>query len=353
MPYKEMQINRQGIFVMFSIFVILFSSQLVLSQKVESVYMSEFDSGITIYTITNRPYEKSGEDVRFLNDVSSDTVLTFLKISFYQPDSLHITIMKQEDFIRETSLLQDDWLLFVHGDSKTFEQAVMRGFDIQHLYNVHVLVFSWPSKDPEFNGIKNFKNSKQNVVRSLDHFTTLLHFVNKFKKSNPSFSESAKLSMFIHSLGNAYLENLVKQHPPINIKDTLFNNLIINAAAVNQEDHKLWVEQLNFQTHIYIINNKQDFNLKGVRIFTKDGKQLGEVIDQPVADNANYVQFTEAVGFRTPTGTTHTYFIGEVADESLNIRNFYKEIFHGQQPNLMNDSNFVKRDDGVGFDINF
>lgn len=261
--------------------------------------------------------------------------------------------MKQEDFIKETSLMQEDWLLFVHGDSKTFEQAVMRGFDIQYLYNIHVLVFLWPSKDPNYNGIKNFKNSKQNVVRSLDHFTTLLSYVLQFKNSNPSFSQNSKLSMFIHSLGNAYLESLVKQYPAFDRYDTLFDNIIINAAAVNQKAHQKWVEQLNFQKHIYITNNKQDFNLKGVRIFTKDGKQLGEVIDQPVAENANYVHFSKAVGFRIPTGTTHTYFIGEVADESDNIRNFYKEIFHGQQPNLLNDSKFVKREDGIGFNINF
>lgn len=81
MSCKEKQITIQGNFVKFSIIIILlFISQLVLSQKVESVYMSEFDSGITIYTITNRTYEQSGEDIQFFNDVSSDTVLTFLKI---------------------------------------------------------------------------------------------------------------------------------------------------------------------------------------------------------------------------------------------------------------------------------
>ena len=82
--------------------------------------------------------------------------------------------MKKEDFLRETSLIDNDWLLFVHGDSKTFEQAVMRGYDIQHLHNINVIVYSWPTKDPEYNGIKNFKNSKQNVILSMDHFETLL-----------------------------------------------------------------------------------------------------------------------------------------------------------------------------------
>lgn len=354
-----MQTSRFCTFFQFrKLFIVIFVLQLcsfqqLKAQKIESVYMSEFESGVTIYTITNRPYEEPLKNIQFLNEVSSDSVLLFMKISFYQPDSLHITVMKKEDFLRETSLIDDDWLLFVHGDSKTFEQAVMRGYDIQHLHNINVIVYSWPTKDPEYNGIKNFKNSKQNVILSMDHFETLLKYIAQFRTSNPSFSDNAKLSLFIHSLGNAYLENMVKQKRASKHHEVLFDNLIINAAAVNQEGHKDWVEQLNFQNNIYITNNRQDFNLKGVRIFTKDGKQLGEVIEAPAAINADYIQFTEAVGFRTPTGTTHTYFIGEVANESNNIKQFYKELFHGEKIDLSDINRFIKREDGIGYDIIF
>ena len=146
---------------------------------------------------------------------------------------------------------------------------------------------------------------------------------------------------------------MVKQKRALKHQEVLFDNLIINAAAVNQEGHKDWVEQLNFQNNIYITNNRQDFNLKGVRIFTKDGKQLGEVIEAPAAKNADYIQFTEAVGFRTPTGTTHTYFIGEVANESNNIKQFYKELFHGEKIDLSDTNRFIKREDGIGYDIIF
>jgi hypothetical protein len=125
----------------------------------------------------------------------------------------------------------------------------------------------------------------------------------------------------------------------------------MNAAAVNQDFHNKWVEKLNFQQHIYITSNKQDFNLKGVRIFTKDGKQLGEKVKHPLAQNAVYINFTKAVGFRFPTGTTHTYFIGKVPEKSLNIRNFFSTILHGNSIDLNNTHHFEKRKDNLGYNI--
>jgi esterase/lipase superfamily enzyme len=338
-----------------SIFLIIafLCEPILFAQKIESVYINEFESGKTIYTITNRTYTFDETKYQFLNEVTQDSALTYLKITFYQPDSLNIRIIAPETFLHEITEKKEDWLLFIHGDSKTFEQAVMRGYDIQHLHKINVIVYSWPTKDPNYNGIKNFKNSKMNVLKSLDHFERLLTFIEEFRQSNAAFSNDKKLSLFIHSLGNSYLENLVKENRNNAYQDFIFENVVLNAAAVNQEGHDKWVEGLSFQENIYITSNRRDFNLKGVRIFTKDGKQLGEKVLAPIAQNADYIQFTEAVGFRTPTGTTHTYFIGEVADESHTIKQFYTELFHGNKIDLNDKKRFIKRQDGVGYDIIF
>lgn len=338
---------------LYFIATLLLNQQILIAQKIESVYLEDFESGKTIYTITNRTHTLDETTYHFLNEVTQDSALTYLKITFYQPDSLHIKKIAPETFLHEIAEKKEDWLLFIHGDSKTFEQAVMRGYDIQHLHKINVIVFSWPTKDPNYNGIKNFKNSKQNVLKSLNHFVSLLSFIQEFRQSNSAFSNDKKLSLFIHSLGNLYIESLVKQNRDIAYQDLIFDNVVLNAAAVNQEQHSNWIEKLSFQENIYITSNRRDFNLKGVRIFTKDGKQLGEKVKTPIAQNANYIQFTEAVGFRTPTGTTHTYFIGEVADESHIIKQFYKELFHGNKINLSDTNRFIKRQDGVGYDIIF
>jgi hypothetical protein len=191
------------------------------------------------------------------------------------------------------------------------------------------------------------------VVSYLDNFHSLVYAMHSFGKQIDALPSAPALSMFIHSLGNAYPEKLVNNKLQAYRLDHVFDNVVLNAAAVNQEGHKMWVEQLDFQQRLYITCNKQDFNLKGVRIFTKDGKQLGEKVKEPLATNASYVHFSKAVGFRFPTGTTHTYFIGEVADESVIIRSFFTALMHGEPIDLSQTDKFVPRDDGLGYNIIF
>jgi esterase/lipase superfamily enzyme len=329
------------------------AAKFCFSQSGESVYGDRLSVGTSLYVITNRVVDSSQINPSFLNHVKSDPSLTFLQVIYHGNDSLEIAPMDSTRFISGILGKYSDWLLFVHGDSKTFRQSVMSGFDIQELYDVNVIVFSWSSKDPEINGIKNYKNSRQNVIRSNGHFTSVICLMRSFRQLNPVFQSGARLSMFAHSLGNYYLENLVKQMKSSCGPPVVFDNLVLNAAAVNQEQHNEWVEKLNFQRRIYITSNVSDFNLKGARIFTKDGKQLGEKIEHPLAVNAVYVNFTNAVGFRFPTGTTHTYFIGEVPKRSTNIRLFYQGILHGLEADLQDARMFKTRSDGLGHDIIF
>ncbi len=330
--------------------LLLLCGMLGHAQKVESIYSDSLPSGSKTLVISNRAYSMQNGAISFSNQVKEGSDLLYLEVKFID-DSLLSKTCERNVLFEQVYQNQKDWLLFIHGDSKTFEQAVMRAFDIQYRHGINVLVFSWPSKDPELGGVKNFKNSRQNLIKSLGHFRELLCQVRDFKKEYPDFSKNRKLSLFIHSLGNAYLENMIDQGLVPENTGQLFDNLIINAAAVNQDGHPAWVEQLDIQKRIYIICNKQDFNLKGVRIFTSDGKQLGEKVKQPLADNATYIQFTRAVGFRFPTGTTHTYFIGKMADKSINIRRFYTELFHGMPADTNNPLLFSRNKKGIGFDI--
>ena len=345
-------LNSLILFQIFSIFLAT-ASLTVFSQSGESAYGDQLEPGTSIYVITNREADPSRGNPFFINQVKNDPSLTFLHVTYQGNDSLEIAPMDSTGFLSGIMSKNSDWLLFVHGDSKTFRQAVMRGFDIQYLHNVNVIVFSWPSKDPDISGIKNFKNSRQKVIKSSGHFTSVICLMRSFRQLNPAFQSGARLSMFIHSLGNYYLEHIVERTKGVCGPPAVFDNLVVNAAAVNQDNHKDWLEQLSFQERIWVIANVSDVNLKGVRIFTKDGKQLGEKIKSPVAANATYIHFTKAVGLRFPTGTTHTYFIGKVANESENIRLFYREIMHGGSPDTQNMNMFEPHRKGLGYEIIF
>ncbi|WP_027421290.1 alpha/beta hydrolase [Crocinitomix catalasitica] len=346
-------ISSNQIFSIQAILVLLFCIHSFHAQSNTSDSFNDLRSGDTLYVVTNRTVDSTREDLYFSNQVNENASLVYLSVTLNESEETVSHALTYDDFMTQVCLKTSDWLLFVHGDSKTYEQSVKRGFKIQKTHNINVIVFSWPSKVKDLTGLKNLNNSKRNVLKSMHHFNELLSFMDVFKKSNKAFEEQAKLSMLLHSLGNLYLENIVNDATEEIEHEIIFENIIINSAAVNQKKHKAWVEKIALQKRIYITNNKSDFNLKGLHIFSRSGNQLGEKAKLPIAKNANYVQFSKAVGFRFPTGTTHTYFIGNIPNESENIRSFYSDSFHGLEIDFSQQNQFILSKKGVGFDIVF
>ena len=181
----------------------------------------------------------------------------------------------------------------------------------------------------------------------------MLLLIQELKQARYLRGKMINVSLFMHSLGNYYLERVVKDSLLSGLNEDLFDNLIINAAAVNQKGHVEWVDHLNIQKRIYITSNKQDFNLNGLRVFTKARKQLGERLKLPLSENAEYVNFTKAIRFLFPPQSTHTYFRGRITNESENIKQIYFNLFHGENINLNDTTFFIQRRDGLGYDVLF
>lgn len=226
-----------------------------------------------------------------------------------------------------------DWVLLIHGDSKMPVDAAVRGLEVQNLHGVKVLVYSWPSMMSTQNGLKNYKNSRGNVEDGMAQFRELLLLVQAYRNSH-IWPEGNHLSLFMHSLGNYYLERAVKEDALQGLDEGLFDNIIINAAAVELKGHERWVEKLRIGKRVYVTNNRKDFNLSGARLFTKAGKQLGGPVEAPLASNAIYIDFSEAIGFRLPTWLSHTYFVGEMPRKYGHIKDFYTTILHGREAGL-------------------
>lgn len=234
-----------------------------------------------------------------------------------------------------------NWLVFIHGDSKTLQTAIDRAKEIQKLHKVNVLIYSWPSKDPEVSPFKNFRVSYANVEATSSYFKEFLVMIDELKKEEDSPFLSENVTLFLHSLGNYYLERMVEDNLHNGLDEYLFDNLIINAAAVEEKGHKEWVEQLNFSQRIYINSNDDDFSLTGLRIISPLGRQLGEGPRSSYAENAVYVNFTEAVGFPGSMGPSHSYYFASIPEKSENIKNYYTGIFHGYEAQLGNNQLFA------------
>lgn len=317
-------------------------------QELESLLGFEHYNNPEILVVTNR-LQTNADSLAFYNQVDTNNAIRAFMVT-YSDSAFAIVPSTIKGYIRAHDYPGADYVVFVHGDGKTFLHAAVRGLDIQNTYGVQVIVFAWPSRRDDGAVISNFTSSLDNLKVSSGHFDALIDSVDQIRSSYLENNSSAAFTLFLHSLGNEYLPQFVegsgylKSHQP-------FDNLVINAAAVNSKDHAAWVEKLNIQKQIYINSNAKDVNLNGLRIISAYGYLVGELLLEPVAENAVYVNFTDAIGFKLPPGRSHTYYIGEHVSESPNVRNYYYELFHGRQPNLNNKCMFKKRGDAFGWDF--
>lgn len=327
---------RMTLFILLSLFVFnLSNGQEVLS------YGTTEESDYKILIATNRTISDLGDsDFIAELDYSNSGSFSFITANGNEENWTYTKETSFESMFKQ-EFKHNDWLVFIHGDSKTLQTAVDRAKEIQKLHNVNILIYSWPSKDPEVSPFKNFKISYSNVELASPYFKNFLTMIDNLKKSDDSPFQDENISLFLHSLGNYYLERMVNDNLHTGLDENLFDNLIINAAAVEEKGHKEWVEQLNFSRRIYINSNDDDFSLTGLRIISPLGRQLGEGPRSDYAENAFYVNFTEAVGFPGSMGPSHSYYFASITEKSENIKQFYTGVFHGYEAQLENNQLFA------------
>lgn len=296
-----------------------------------------------IIVVTNRPFEVDDlTNDYFPNMATEDQSLTYLEV-FKDNDKWKILPLNIETDFNTYSSGFNDWLVYVHGDSQTPELAFMRGLQLQEEYQVNVIVFSWPSKDPILGGLQNFKNSKNLIEKGTPAFAQFVQKLDSWRNSQTS-DQCGNLTLFLHSLGNYYLQRLVADSLLAGMDHKIFDNVILNAAAVNQKDHHLWLEKITFQQRIFVNSNSKDMTLKGVSLFTDCGVQLGEKAESDFSSNATYINFNQALDNELNFGLLHGYYVGVIPGKYPHIYKFYHAIFHGQPVEFSSPEMFVQND---------
>lgn len=245
--------------------------------------------------ITNRPYEANA-----LNGIILPNA-----ISIYRKVSYFIATCNGEKwYLNRVGSFEEgmasidnkrDILLFVHGHGKSFPAVLTRAHQIGDKYDVSLIIFDWPSLN------SNFNKSLARVRRCGGNFYNLLLQLRDYRSN--SLQEGQHMSMLLHSLGNYFLTHLVVDGNNQYIHAKIFDNIIMNSAAVRSREHGEVISQIEIQDHIYVIFNKNDKVLRGAHLLTS-GKMLGNMVIEPLAKGATYVDFTQVAG------TQHTYFAG-------------------------------------------
>ena len=230
-------------------------------------------------------------------------------------------------------------VFLIHGYNVNFTSALETAQKVRELYDVEVILFSWPSLGAgegeqhlgkEFIGTLNYKRDKQTAIRSVlalsKAFSSLGRYLEYTQEQGIQCGQS--FNLLAHSMGNYLLKHLMKS--TVYSGDTLlFENVVLCAADVNNEGHETFVDKIPHRRRIYVTINEDDFALKWSR--RKLGKQqkarLGHYNRNLVSDIAVYLDFTDAA----KVGDSHGYFADKAAKNNKTIRKLFDELLNGKR----------------------
>lgn len=282
-----------------------------------------------ILIVTNRPFEPDNSKGEiYPNSIADFRNVSYLIVTCNQGEW---EICPVENLFTGLKAIDDgeDILLFTHGHGKSLRQVLTRSHQIKQKYGISLVVFDWPSLN------SNFNLSLARVRRCGHNFYNLLLQLEQYRQSEMNTGQN--LSMILHSLGNYFLTHMVVNGNNQYMRAKIFDNIIMNAAAIRSKEHGGVISQLQIQDRIYVVFNKRDFVLRGAHLLTS-GRMLGNSVMKPLASNAIYVDFSGVAG------TEHTYFAGyhDFEYEIPAVNAFFHGAFHGKDVDLSDRSMFSK-----------
>ena len=213
-----------------------------------------------------------------------------------------------------------DFLVFIHGDGRTFVRVLENSKKLVMLYNVNVIAFDYPSKKMNKNALTNYWLSRKNIENSLPFFHEFLMALRDFKAQ---LAKTQKISLMAHSLGGYLIERYIKTQPESLLPH--FDHLVWMLTAVKARKHATWMDQEKLPTRNYILFNTKDLVLKTAEKigFTKF---LGTQMGKNPSEHSVYIDIS------APASIYHTpYDKFQLLRKRTHLFSLFNTLFHGQE----------------------
>lgn len=219
-------------------------------------------------------------------------------------------------------------LLFVHGFNNDFKDVLERGWRLQETYDLEVIVFTWPA-DGRLTGATHYRSDKRDAVRSAPALDRTLEKLAGYfcKHEDQTLACRQRISLMMHSMGNYLFKNLMKSSI-YHGETSIFDNVVLVAADVNNEGHAEWIDRVAYRRRLYVTINEDDKALRLSRLKVGDAQKarLGHFTQNLTAERAIYFDFTRALHVED----SHAYFEGKPL-KNENVRRVFHEMFHGER----------------------
>jgi hypothetical protein len=247
-------------------------------------------------------------------------------------------------------------VILVHGYNNDIKDIYQTAKSIEDLYNVIVVVFTWPSNGGgNVSGTLSYLEDKRDARGSADALNRFIDLIGKYHQlltsttqdrlkalvvekhpQNPTKQRellaeltlkncSTTINLMCHSMGNYVFKRAILSTTHSEARKLIFDNIIMAAADTNNKDHHVWVDALSVRKSCYILINEKDFALSWSR--RKPGEEqkarLGHYLKVLDAKKPYYIDVSNEKG----VGNSHSYFSPKVADKNVKIKNLFNKLF--------------------------
>lgn len=233
---------------------------------------------------------------------------------------------------------QTNALFFVHGFNTNFGNALESAYRIEQLYNLEVILFSWPSNGGgSIEGLSSYQDDKRDAVLSIGALDRCFEKLAEYFTKYADQACKRRFSLAMHSMGN-YLFKRLLSSSIYQGETLLFDNIVMLSADVNNEGHAEWVDRVRFRNRLFITLNEDDGALLASKALAGDEQKarLGHWTKNLTARNAAYLDFTDAANIMAH----HNYFSNDSALQNARIRQLFQRAFNGE-----------KAERGLAFDV--
>lgn len=301
-------------------------SRLVYEDELSIDNTASIDTSIVV--VTNR--SKLDDKLRFMSEETGDGKLIYLYV-YAHNSQWHV--LETEDLEEALSYIPDinrNWVVYTEGMGKIFPSELNRGMRMTSQYKVNVLMLDYPSITTTKGSLGNYYFAISHARSCYKDHQPVLVNIKELKETGKL--GTGRLSLFFHSMGNYLLKEIIEHDmlTPLN-NSKWVDNVILNSACVDADDHSDWLRYVFFAERIYIHYNTQDMVLKGASIAAFE-RQLGKGPGYPLVANATYFNFNNVVG------RGHSYFVDLKGRKPVapDVKTHYSEVLNGGQPNLNN-----------------
>ncbi|VAX09706.1 hypothetical protein MNBD_GAMMA26-1169 [hydrothermal vent metagenome] len=311
--------------------------------------------------MVNVEKSRSGWKVKQVTDQLSIETVKALKLKYSLDINVkipwHGSLKIACDLFEQARAENKSILFFIHGYNNDVADVLKAAHEIESLYNVIVVPFTWPANGGGvISGTASYLSDKSDArasagalnraIEKIQQYHLMLTRAQKQKclesaskkhPDNPNAAAalftkllekdcSVKISLLCHSMGNYVFKHTLSTSENSTSK-LVFDNICLVAADTNNENHVRWVGKLDVRNRIYVVINENDSALKASRI--KPGEEqkarLGHYIKQLNSPNTHYIDVTNI----EHVDSEHTYFKGGSVRSNNKLQMLFSSMLNG------------------------